>query len=763
MKAVFNNFTDATLAHRWWFLGGVLLVVGALSLGVPRVGITSDHFVLFSDDNPQLQTFEQFEDTYVETNRVLIAVAPTEGTIYTREALAFIEYLTEEAWLVPHATRVDSLVNFDHSEAIDGDLFVAPLVESATELTDSEVERIQDIAQNSRELVDRLVSQDGSIAAVVINFVFPEQRDAAVLAVTDYLQTFVSAAQEEYDGFDLYMTGDVVLQRTFYDATQADMFTLIPIVFLVIVVLTFALLRSLFATLVVTLLVVCTINTTMGLAGWLSVVLNPVTAGIPVIVMTLAIADSIHIVTSTLANMRDGMEKRPAIKAAIHSNVFPVTVTSVTTALAFLTLNASDSPPFHILGNFVAFGVIMALLLSFTLLPALLAVLPLKALAKKEKTRAPFERLSNFVISRRYWLLGGGVVVILVTVSGVFRLEFTDNWTQYFDERYKFRTDSDYIAENLTGLESWEFSLDSGQDGGVTDTEFLVQVDAFSSWLREQSEVGYVQTFTDTMKRLNMNMNNDDESFYRLPDDSTLAAQYLLLYEFSLPFGRDLTDQIDIAKAATRVTATAKEGMTADELKAVAARAEEWLRANSPEIATETTGFTIVFAHLSERNIDSMLLATVIAMGMISVLLIILLKSLTIGFISLLPNYVPAVLTFGVWGHFVGTVGLAGSVMTAIAFGIIVDDTTHFLSKYQLARRRGETPQEAVRFTFDRVGRALWTTTIVLACGFIVFSLSGFAVTWMLGMMLTITVIFALIADFLFLPPLLIAIDRRKI
>ena len=762
LKNLFDNITEAMLKHRWWVLGGTLLVVGAVSLGVPKIHITSDHFVLFSKDNPQLQAYEEFEDTYVETNRVLLAVAPKEGTIYTKEALSFVEYLTEEAWLIPYASRVDSLVNFDHSEAIDGELFVAPLVEYADELDASEIARIQEIAQDSLELVDRLVSRDGSVAAVVVNFVFPDERDAAVLEVTDYLQTFVDSALAEYSGFDVYMTGDVVLQRTFFDATQADMYTLIPIVFLVIVIITFALLRSLFATIAVTLLVVGTINMTMGLIGWLSVVLNPVTAGIPVIVMTLAIADSVHIVTATLARMRDGMEKRAAIKDALLSTVRPVTITSLTTALAFLTLNASDSPPFHVLGNFVAFGVVVALVLSFTLLPALLAIVPLRTPPQKTKKESVFERFADFVIARRYILLGGGVVLILATISGIFRLEFTDKWTQYFDERFKFRTDSDFIAENLTGLESWEFSLDSGQDGGVTDAEFLGQVEQFSTWLREQPEVGYVQTIADTMKRLNMNMNADDESFYRIPEDSTLAAQYLLLYEFSLPFGRDLTDQIDIAKSSTRLTATAQVGMTADELKEVAFRAEEWLRENAPALATETTGFTIVFAHLSERNIDSMLVATVIAMGLISVLLIVLLKSFKIGFISLIPNYVPAALTFGVWGHLVGRVGLAGSVMTAIAFGIIVDDTTHFLSKYQLARRNGSSPEDAVRFTFKHVGRALWTTTVVLACGFIVFSFSGFAVTWMLGMLLTITVIFALLADFFFLPPLLLAIDRRN-
>lgn len=759
---LFGSLTDLILKHPWWILGCAILVIGVFSLGVPRITITSDHYVLFNEDNPQLQTYREFEDTYVESNRVILAVAPDDQSIYSRATLAFLEYLTEEAWLIPYAMRVDSMTNFDHSESIDGELFVTPLVSQPDELSDADLERIQDIAQNSRELNGRLVSTDGTVAAISINFVFPEERDVAVLEVSDFLRDFVAQAEENNPNFDLYMTGDVLLQRTFFDATQADMYTLIPVVLVVIIVLTFILLRSFMATVAVTLLVIGTINITMGFAGWLAIVLNPVTAGIPVIVMTLAIADSIHIVTSTLGGMRAGMGKIEAIKAAVQNNGYPITITSITTALAFLSLNASDSPPFHVLGNFVAFGVTIALVLSFTLLPALLSVLPLRQPNSSNKPRWTFEAFTNFVIARRKWLLGSGIVLIFVTISGVFRLEFTDNWTQYFDQRFEFRTDSDFIADKLTGLESWEFSLDSGREGGVTNTQFLADVDAFSSWLRQQPEVGNVQTFADTMKRLNMNMNDDDDSFYRLPVDSTLAAQYLLLYEFSLPFGRDLTDRIDIAKAATRVTAMAKVGMTADDFKEFAAKAEDWLSEHAPTIATETTGFTIAFAHLSERNIDSMLLATVIAMGLISLLLMTLLKSFKIGIISLIPNYVPAALTFGLWGHLVGQVGLAGSVMTAVAFGIIVDDTTHFLTKYRRARARGESSHDAVRYTFNQVGRALLTTTIVLACGFIVFSLSGFAVTWTLGTMVTITVILALVADFFFLPPLLLAIDRKN-
>ncbi len=157
------------------------------------------------------------------------------------------------------------------------------------------------------------------------------------------------------------------------------------------------------------------------------------------------------------------------------------------------------------------------------------------------------------------------------------------------------------------------------------------------------------------------------------------------------------------------------------------------------------------------------LLTVVLAMGFISFILIWFLKSLRLGLVSLVPNFIPAAMSFGLWGYLVGQVGLAGSVMTAIAFGLIVDDTTHFLSKYQKARCKGLLAPEAVRSTFRTVGQALWTTTVVLAAGFLVYSASGFEVSWALGLMVTITIVFAIAADFLLLPPLLMAIDRRKL
>ena len=761
-----DRFAAGVVERRWLVLILATVVMLGASGGVPGIGVTNDHRVLFDEHDPELLTLEALDATYTESNNALIAIAPASGTVFTPEMLGLVEELTEAAWTVPYATRVDSLTNYSHSEADGDDLIVAPLVQGADLLDEAGLRRIEDIATGSVELAGRLVSRDGRVAAVNVNFALPEETDAAVLEITDHLRALLDerrADLAEREGVDaeFYLTGEVLMNRAFADATRDDLEQLTPVVFLVIVVVTVLLLRSLIAAVAVVVLLMFSINTTMGLAGWAGAVFNPVNAGVPIIVLTIAVADSIHIVTTTLAGLRQGLARNEAIVESLRVNAHPVFLTSVTTAIAFLTLNASESPPFHVLGNLVAFGVMAAFAYSMTVLPAVLSLLPLRA-PKTPRGGAFFDNLADFVTRRRYvllWTVGLGVAVL---ATGTWRIEFTDNWTRYFDDRYEFRRDTDFVIDHLTGLESWEYSMDSGQEYGITDPKYLRQVDAFAEWLRQQPEVAYVQAFPDVMRRLNRNMHGDDPAYDRLPDDAELASQYLLLYELSLPFGRDLNDRIDVAKSATRVTAAAGGGLTSAQQREFDERAQAWLQENAPELATAATGFTMTFAHLSERNLESMLRATIIAMGGISLVLIFVLRSLRVGLLSLVPNYLPAAMTFGLWGYLVGQVGLAGSVMTAVAFGIIVDDTTHFLTKYQRARRTGADAAEAVRSAFHATGRALWTTTAVLAAGFLVFASSGFEVSFALGTMVAITVVFALLADFLLLPPLLMVLDRRK-
>ena len=760
-RAQLDRYIDVVLRRRWLVVAIVGLVMLAVSAGAAFIRVSNDYRIMFREDDPQLATLDALETTYSESRAVLIALAPHEGSIFTRESLAALEELTETAWQVPYSSRVNSLTNFSHSEAFKDDLIVGPLVEDAASLSDADLTRVEAIALNEIELADRLVSLDGRVGGLAIDFVLPENEDAAVVEITDYLSGALDDARASHPDIDYYMTGDVVMSRTFADATNDGLEVLGPIVFLIIVAAAALLLRSVYGTVAVAVLLMFIVNTTMGFAGWLGTVFSPANAGVPIIVMTVAIAHSVHIVTATLYRMSRGMEKNAAIAEAFRANLYPVFLTSLTTIVGFLSLNASDSPPFHVLGNFVAFGVLIAFVYSVSLLPAVLSILPLRAPPTRSDKTPFFDRLSAIVTRRPTSLLCLMVLLVACLVSGLPRNVLTDNWPEYFDERYEFRRDTDFILDNLNGLYKLEYSLEAGVQGGITEPAYLQAVDAFAEWYRDQPDVTHVQAFSDIMRRLNKNMHSDDPAFYRLPDDPELAAQYLLLYELSLPFGADLNDRIDVGKSSTRLTVTVR-GVSSQALRELDVRAQEWLQSNAPGLATEATGFSIVFSHLFQRNIYSMLRATIIAMGLISLLLIVIFRSVRLGLISLIPNFIPAIMTFGLWGYLVGHVGLAGSVMTAIAFGIVVDDTIHFLTKYRRERQDGRSSAEAVRATFRTIGKALWTTTAVLSAGFLVFATSGFEVNWTLGLMVTMTIMFALLTDFLLLPALLLTLDREQ-
>ena len=755
-----DRYVDAILRYPWRVVAGTTLLMLAAAAGTGFITVTNDHRVLFRDDNPQLLAFQALENTYSASDRALIAVAPREGSVFTREALGAVIELTEAAWGAPYSSRIDSLTNYSHSEALgEDDLVVTPLVEDASSLSNLDLTRIETIAMGSADLVGRLVANDARTAGVVINFVLPENYDLAVREIGEFLDSLLEHARASHPRIDYYVTGDVPLNRAFSQTTVSDLRTLTPIVFLTIVGLTVFLLRSMPGAAAIVAVLMFAVGTTIGIAGWRGVVFSPTSSGVPLIVMVIAVADSIHVVTSVLSGLSRGLDRRAAIIKSFRVNAYPILLTSITTAVGFLSLNAADSPPFHDLGNYVALGVFCAFAFTMTLLPALLSLLPLRAGHAQTAMEAGFDRFADLVVARRTVLLWSLAAAAAVLATGVSRIELSDNPTRYFDERYEFRRHSDFVAQNLTSLDRLEYSLDAGRDHGINDPEYLRSVDAFAAWFREQPEVTHVQAFSDVMKRLNRNMHGDDPAFHRLPEDGELAAQYLLLYEISLPFGSDLNDRIDIAKSATRMVVSTSSSWSR-ELRELDARAQDWIRTNAPGLANEASGLSIMFAHVSERGINSMLGGTMAAMAIVSFLLIFIFRSVPIGLLSLVPNFLPAIMSFGLWGYLVGHVGIASSVMVAIAFGIIVDDTIHFLSKYLEARRGNLDSADAVRSAFRTTGQALLTTSVVLSSGFAVFASSGFEVSWSLGLLLMMTIVFALAADFLLLPTLLIAVDR---
>ena len=753
-------YIDFVLRRRWLVVVLTALVMAASVAGLPGLTVSSSYRVLFGEDNPHLLAFDRMQDTYSASRSALIAVFPAEGTVFTRETLTAIEELTEAAWQTPYSTRVNSLTNYFHSEAVEDDLEIAPLVEYAASYSDAELDRVRTIALNEPELVGQLVSDDGRVAALAINFSLSDPEEPKWAEISGYLGALLDEAGADYPDLSFHMTGNVILNQTFSDAAE-DSEELVPIVFIVILGITILLLRSVYATLATAVILVFIVQSTTGIAGWFGTKLTPVSASVPVIIMTVGVAHAIHIISTVRSAMGRGLSRNDALAESLRDNLYPVFLTSATTSVGFLSLNTSSSPPFHVLGNLTALGMLFAFFYSVTLLPAMLSILPMRVKSFRSGTAAFFDRLGDFVVARRTPILWCGILVVAVLAYGVPRNELSDNWLHHFDDRYAFRTDTDFIIENLTGLDRLEYSLDSGREGGITDPGYLRKVDAFAEWYRMQPEVHHVQAFPDIMKRLNKSMHGDDPSFYRIPEDPELAAQFLLLYEFSLPFGADLNDRMDVAKSATRMTVVLKNTSTREHL-AIDSRAGAWLEVNAPDLAGPASGFTMISAHLSDQNVSSMLAGTILAAALISLILILVFRNIRVGLLCLVPNFIPAVMSFGLWGYFVGQVGLGASVVTAIAIGIIVDDTIHFLTKYLRVRRKKRPSTEAVRATFRSVGPALWATTAILTAGFLVFASSGYEPSWALGLLVAITISLALIADMLLLPVLLMIIDRKS-
>ena len=742
-----------------------LLFIVLCSLGMQKLYFRGDYRIFFSPDNPQLQAFEQMQYDFNKSDNLLIGIAPEDGNVFTPRMLELVHRLTEAAWYTPYVTRVDSLTNYQHTEAQQDDLYVNDLVLAPNSLSAAQIDKIRDIAVNEPALVNRLVSPSGAVTAINITVQLPEKnQNQEVLEVWQAVQQQLDEIKADYPDVAFHQTGVIALNYAFASEAEKDARQLVPLMFAAILIALALLLRSVFASLATLIVIVVSVCATLGLAGWAGIFLSTATINVPTILMTLAVADSVHLIASTQFAMARGDSKRQAVEYSVARNTKPVLITSLTTAAGFLTLNFSEVPILRDFGNMTAVGVMLACLFSLVLLPVLLLKLPLKAAGTATSPDTTMQTgamswLADKVIRHHNALL----IVLTLVVAGSAALislnRVNDEAIKYFAKSTEFRQSNDFLEQNLSGFTLIDFSLAAEGTNAVTQPAFLQAADAFSQWLLAQPEITHVNSFTDTLKRLNKNMHNDDESYYRLPDNAEQAAQFLLMYEMSLPFGLDLNNQLNIDKSATRISTTLYN-LGSKELTAIEQRALDYMAEHYPQYQLSAASAGLMFAHIGERNMASMLKTLPLALLLISALLIFSLKSWRLGIISLVPNLAPAIIGFGIWGLISAEINLALSVVAGMSLGIIVDDTVHFLSKYQYARSTNLSTEQAIRYAFNHVGRALWVTTVVLAAGFAILMLSGFRLNADMGMLTALIIVIALIIDFLLLPACLLRFDK---
>jgi predicted RND superfamily exporter protein len=766
MKKFEAAFSAWIVRHPWTVIALSILLVAIPATGLSKLYFDSSYRVYFSDDNPELLNLEAIEATYNESHNVIIVVAPQDGDVFTARTLSAIEELTEQAWQVPFSRRVDSITNFQYTTAEEDDLVVRDMVKNASAYTAAELKAVRKAVLAEPALINRLISQQGHVTGINITFSMPaEGRSDAEPPIVAHARKIAAEIEAQYPHLDIYLSGVVMMNNTFSESAAIDFTTLVPISFALMMVIVAILIGGVAGTLVTMIIIVASVTAAMGASGHIGFPLTSMSASAPIIILTVAIANCVHVLVSFVHGLRKGETKAEAMDESIRINLQPVFLASATTAIGFTSMNFSVVPPFQYLGNIVCMGVLFSFVLTVTFLPAVMSLLPTRRKRADENAKDGklMIRLADFVIARQRALLWSTLIVFAALVANIPRNEINDVFVHYFDKSIPFRVATDFMVENMTGIYLNDYSLESGESGGISNPAFLRDVERLSEWMEAQSGTIHVDRFTTIMKRLNKNMHGDDEAHYTLPDNRELAAQYLLLYEMSLPYGLDINNQINVDKSATKVAHTI-EILSSQAALDLDKSVHEWVKENAPSIKKVISGSPpLTFSNIGQRNSRTMLLGTSAALAAISIVLVVALRSFKIGLVSLIPNLVPAAVGFGLWGIFVGEVGMTLSVVTGMSFGIVVDNTVHFLSKYLRARREnGLSPQDAIRYAFRTVGNALVITTTTLVIGFLTLATSSFSLNADMGLLTAVVIAVALVAVFLLLPPLLLKIEDNS-
>ena len=755
--------SDWILKYKWGILISGIIFSVALGYGIKFLQIEGDLDIYFSGDNPQLNGLNSINEEYEKTDNVLILVEPKNGNVFTNETLYLIEKLTEELWKTPYASRVDAISNFQHTE-VNGDfLKVSNLVEDALDYNLEEISKIKSIALNEKQLVDRLISKSGHVSGIFVTIKYPKEDfmgegPQVVNFIRETIKNF------ETDEIILRPTGTVMIDNTFAEIAGKDMQTLMPVMYLVIIILLLITFRSVSGTIGTLIVVIFSIGISLGIFGLLGFNINNVTALAPTMIMTIVIADCIHLLTTLTQQLNKGLNKNEAIRNSIVINAKPIFVTSITTIVGFLTMNFSDIPPFRELGNVVAIGVFCGLIFSLFFLPALLSIFGFKVLVKPKFNFIGkwFEALGEIIVKQPKKILIIISLLFIIISSFAFRNTVNDMFLDYFDQDMKIIKDTKFTVDNLTGIYTMEFSLGAGESQGITNPEYLKTVEEFANWFSAQDKVIDVNSFTEIIKTINRTMNNDNPEYYHIPNDKKIISQYLLLYEMNLPIGRDINNMVNFDKSASRLRVSF-ENLYSKDLTKIENLANKWLTDNAPKsMHFKGTSNSVVVNHMTMNNVKFMVKGFIIALLFITLIIIISTQSLKYGLFSIIPNLMPGLIAFGIWGIFVSEIGMALTFVTSMTLGIIVDDTIHFLVKYIDIKKGEATIKDSIIKTLKVVGPSLLNTSIVLVAGFSVLMLSPFALNSRMGLMSAITITFALIFDLLFLPCLILLIDKKN-
>ena len=754
------------LSQRYLLATLSILLGGAISLGALKTTINSSDDAILSEDDPYRLEVAQVNKDFPPSTSVLFAFMSPEGDVFNRDMLQAMQDLTDRYTDVESAVSVASLIN-RRLDAVDADIHERDyLLPELDELTAQDLVKIREIALADKDLTQSMLSPEGDMALAVIKFHATSEEQATQLRIAKTVIDLRDSLREQYPEQNIYVLGRILFEYDSYNAQIKDAKYLFPIVMLTILGLMYFCLRSLSFALAIAVVSVMSVGLTVGTVGWAQVPFNQISNMGPLVVFMIAMADSIHLVSVYLQGLHKSLSKFEALRESLRVNIQPVTLATVTTAMGFLSLNYCASPGIYGFGNVVAMGVVWAFLVTFTLLPALILLLPVKKVPKPLGVKGFINFVAKLVANNGKQLFWGSLLLIVVTFAMLPLNKVDFDRFSFIDKDSDFHTVISALAEKIGNDQSLVYSINSGKYYGITEPEFLRKIEEFSIWLEEQPQTSFVTSYTGFLKNRNMAENDNDPAWEVLPEDNLQIIDYLVGYQLVQEIEPQLEPIFNSEYSAIRMV-VGTSNLSNVQLLDFSEEIEDWITLNmDPAYDVMHGDNSILYARLNKMISLQLMEGFTLSFLLITATLLVGLKSVRYGLLSMMPNLFPATIVFGIWGLLVGELSPYILMLFSISIGLVVDDSVHVLSKYIVARREGESPEAAVQYSLDKAGSAITITTLSLAVGTFILVLSNTFYYQNVALLLTPIIIVALLLDLLFLPPLLVRFDnwleRRK-
>ncbi|MFT4535444.1 MAG: putative RND superfamily exporter protein [Saprospiraceae bacterium] len=739
------------LDYRKYIIAAFIFLIPISAYQVYHLKFAFDFEQFFPEGDPDLDFFQDFIKEFKTDDNFLLVAIDNEPTVFDEAFLKKFHQFTLELRDIPYVTSVQSLTTMDYPIKTPFGINTIPIIHI------DQPDRYEFDKKNilsDKRFVNNYIASDGQSLAITARTI-----EAIGLEESKEMMTAIKALRDRYNFQETHLLGRAYFQDELVEMQKDEITVSTAISGILIIFILMLIFRKPIGVFIALTSISLGLLYFMGIIGLLGRELNIMSALYPVLMLIVGTSDVIHIMSKYVDELRQGKDKRSAMIVTIKEIGLATLFTSVTTAIGFATLMTSNVRPIKEFGANAALGVMVA---YFTVVLFTTCVLTLfsKNQIMKETTENDFwNRLMKSwygkTLTHGKLIVGISVVFVAVCFYGMSKITMNYNVEDNLPINAQLTDDFLYFEKKYSGFRPVEFAITVKDDELTADGyRVLAEVSKIEDKLYENPNIKSILGMTTIYKSIErMNGGNRADAF-KFPENERAFKKSKRLVERMA--GNETSVMISKDKKKTRIS-TRIADIGAENIKAEGEEIDRWINENidTSIISVKRTGTGLLIDKNAEYIRDNLLQGLLIALILVSLLMALLFRDWKMLLVALVPNFVPVIFAAGLLGFLSIELEAGVSIIFAVVFGIAVDDTIHFLSKYKLARDAKKTVEESIKITFEETGKAITFTTIILFFGFLVMLFSNHPPSVTVGLLISVTLVAALICDLFLLPVLM--------